>query len=260
VRDCYTRAMTWITQHYELLGLVAVVAVPLLGWLCKRLFFPDAKSAPTSNTAIASPVQTVNVNVAPHLIPPATTEPSKITKSKIKAEKQPPNIVCARHRVCSVVLDPDEGTWWEGSTHYSVMGFVVTFENALPASGEQVSGALNLRGRMKFFELNGTIPLDEISFVSRSNTPTADLWAEDRKDFLIAVRLTGNGIGLLEVSPANLQSLEFRKELQGNAFEVDFRLIYEAEDNKTIAHNWLFEIRLNPDSIRLKNPYSPRRE
>jgi hypothetical protein len=50
--------MAWITQHYELLGLIAVVAVPLLGWLLKRYFFPDAKPTPTVNTTIAAPIQT----------------------------------------------------------------------------------------------------------------------------------------------------------------------------------------------------------
>ena len=210
--------------------------------------FPDAKPAPTSNTAIAAPVQTVNVNVAPPSIPSSPTIHD--SKPADKPKKKPPNIVCSRRRTCAIGFDEDIGTCHESFTVAGPMGVIATFYNALPSSGEQIHGALNVKARMKFYHSDKIELAEETAFGTwfESNTNSVELWPEESQDLVVAVAKGTAGIFLLEDKRPNPLRAEFPpRELNGKSFDVKVRLTFQDESGNTMAREFDFVIELNSD-------------
>ena len=90
----------------------------------------------------------------------------------------------------------------------------------------------------------------------------SNLWPEDSRDLLIALRISARSIGLIEdrrepIAPDYHETM-FKTQSTGEEFDVHVRLVFEDEHNVVSFEELWFQIMLMADSMTLRmiNPYT----
>jgi hypothetical protein len=263
--------MSWITQHYELLfgGFGTVIIVSIIGFVWRRWIRQPGEQTPRISLNKSQRVsQNVSQNFSPtiNIHPPSAPTPSapiSVPLPKKEIRKQP-NITCSRVRLCATTrLDEDGGLFMEVPVGGMACA-VATFYNHMASRGDQIQGAINVKARMKFYAGDKIQCSEEIAFGTWIDRKTnwVDLWPEDSRDLLIAVRMSPRSIGLIEDRrepiAADYQETAFKKELPGEEFDVQVRLTFEDEHHAMSFEEFWFQIILTEDTMifRRINPYT----
>ncbi len=145
-----------------------------------------------------------------------------------------------------------------------MMGAVAIIYNHIAPRGDQIQAALNVKARMKFYAGDKIECSEEVAYGTwfDRKIDSADIWPEDSHDLLIAVRMSAHSIGLIEDRrepiAADYRETAFKKELIGEEFDVQVRLVFEDEHNVMGVEEFWFQIMLTDDSMSLRmiNPYA----
>lgn len=200
--------MTWIHQHYEVIGILFAVITAVLAWLQLRKTDPLRTSLTRSLVDHSAIISGSHNNIVV-----GQAAPAKVEAVSHSSEKPSPNLVYSGARRKNVFVNPwpDGGICEPRTTDErakSLNALVLKLENR---RGERkISRAMNVIAKLKFRHQNGATERD-IDYGVWLNSPcnSTNIGIGDTRELVLLCVLNGT---LITFEDKRVDSLDFRAE------------------------------------------------